>query len=482
MFRKFGHRPLALLAPALLLAGLLVTLRPPSRDYLDLLRQAEGHAAQTERTAAAAAYREAVQVCPNAPLPHVSLARLYLDWGRMDEALDAVDAAERLGADPVELAQLRVAIYTACAETSFTARPAHWKAVAEHARRLLALESDAQEVRHVLARAYLGLRRWEAAQSVYRELIRMDRGDKQAHERLGALLLMEDRSAVEHLRIAQTELSHELLAAFAAGGTSGDPAYAGLRIGRVLIEREEWPLAARQLELSVSHNPKYVDAQAYLGHVLDHMGYPDEAGPRLLWATQAAPDSPVAHTLLGLHYDRLGDTVAARAEYEIVYDLAPENPAICVEIGQTWSAEGRYVAAEIWLREAVSLRPNDPGLWEILARFYLQNGITSDERAVRAAEKLLDLVPAEAEAHDLRGWAALEVGAYETAQEHLQRAIELDPGLASAHYHLGLLQRARGHSKRAQAAFTRALDLDTTGEFRSLIQRARQRDDSAENR
>jgi tetratricopeptide (TPR) repeat protein len=212
----------------------------------------------------------------------------------------------------------------------------------------------------------------------------------------------------------------------------------------------------------------------YLGHALDQMGYPDDAEPHLLGATGAASDSPVAYTLLGLHYDRLDEEAAARAQYEAAYDLAPENPALCVEIGHTWAAEGRYVAAEIWLREAISLKPDDPGLWEILARFYLDHNITSDDRAVLAAEELLGLVPNGAHAHDLRGWAAFQVGDYAIAHEHVQRAIELDPEMASAHYHLGLLKTAQGYPEEAQEAFTRAIDLDVTGKFRALVQRAQE--------
>jgi Flp pilus assembly protein TadD len=212
----------------------------------------------------------------------------------------------------------------------------------------------------------------------------------------------------------------------------------------------------------------------YLGHALDQMGYPDAARPHLLGATGADPNSPVAHTLLGLHYDRLGDASAARAEYEAAYDLAPENPALCVEIGQTWVTEGRYVVAEIWLREAISLEPSDPGLWEILARFYLNHNMTSDDQAVRAAKKLVELAPDSATAHDLRGWAAVQVGDYGSAQEHLRRAIELDPEMASAYYHRGLLERAQGHSEKAKEAFTRAIDLDTTGRFVVLVERARE--------
>ena len=473
MLNRSDRRLVFLLALALLLAGLVLILRPTGSRYLELLRRAEDHAGALERTAAVAAYEEAAHLRPGTPLPYLSLARLYLDWGRTDEAVNAVAEAERRGAEPIDVEPLRMAIYADRAETSDTAKPSDWEAVAGHARTFLLLDPDSEKALHTLARAYLGLREWAAARSVYNDFLRLSSDDARAHERLGALLLGEDSDAVEHLHLAESELSRRLLAAYAEAGSAGTPAYASTRAGRVLIESREWPLAARQFQRAVSHRPDYADAQMYLGYALDQMGYPEDAILHLLKAVEVAPNSPVAHTFLGLHYDRLGDPSAARAEYEAAYDLAPENPALCVEIGQTWAAESRYVAAEIWLREAIALKPGDAGLWEILARFYLDHNISADDQAVRATEKLLELVPDSAIAHDLRGWAAFQVGDYEIAEEHLYRAIELDPEVASTHYHLGLLERALGHLEEAQEAFTRAIDLDMTGKFITLVERAR---------
>jgi tetratricopeptide (TPR) repeat protein len=459
-------------ALALLVAGLLLVLHPSDSEYRDLLEQGQAHAEKAERTAAATAYREATQLRPDDPLPHLQLARLYLDWGRIDEALEAVAAAERLGGPRVDVERLRLKAHLARAETSATARPAHWEVVGQQARWLLTLDPDDQDARHALARAYLGVRAWGAAQGVYQVLLGRDPGDTLARERLGALLLGDDPVALEHLHVAGTELSGRLLAAFQEAHGTGGPAYVSTLVGCVLVEYEEWPLAARQLDRALLHNPGYGDAHAYLGHVLDRMGYRDEARSHLLRAVAAMPQSVIAHTFLGLHYDRWGDTAGARAQYETAYDLAPQNPAICVEIGQTWVAEGRYVAAEIWLREAVSLWPDDPRLWEILARFYLDHNIASNQRAIETTEALLALAPQDAVAHDLRGWAAFQVGDYEAAEEHLIRSIELDPRLASAYYHLGLLRSDQGHQDEAEEAFTRAIDLDTTGRLVALVERA----------
>ncbi len=467
------HRLFTLAALALLLAGLLVVLHASNNAYAQRLRRASWHAERDERTAAVSVYQEAARFRPRDPLPHLELACVYLSWGRYDEALDAVSRAEQLEAEDAELARLRVLIHARSAEDAPSDRLSHWEAVVEQEESLLRLEPDDQEVRRKLAHAYLQLREWGAARSLYEELVLADPIDEFARERLGALLLGDDPTAFEHLYASGTELSKRLLALFQNGLAMDEPAYLNALIGRILLEHREWAVAARHLERAVDCHPGYADAHAHLGHALDRMGYRAEARTHLLEAIELAPRSPVAHTFLGLHYDRWGDPAAARVEYETAYDLAPDNPAICVEIGQSWVAEGRYVAAEIWLREAVSLRRNDPALWEILARFYLNHNILSNNRAMEAAEHLLELAPERAEAHDLRGWAAFQTGEYQAAERYLLRAIELDATLASAHYHLGLLRSAQGVTHEAEGAFQRAVDLDTTGTLVPLVERAR---------
>jgi tetratricopeptide (TPR) repeat protein len=455
----------------------------PPPDYLSL---GDGHAARTERAAAVAAYQEAARLRPDDPVPYLRMAQIYVDWGRTGDALDILNHAEALieegeEADALDarLEQLRVTAYVARAD---------WPAVVEHSQRLLTLlpllETDVligdSAVRHKLVRAYTELGEWDAARVEYEALLEADPGDILAHERLGILLLGDDPAAIGHFAAAGTELAIRLLVALQEPGAVDDPAYAYALLGQVLFEEGEWALAARLLERALASNPDYADVHAQLGYALGQMAYiqgeagagMDEAHSHLLRAVELTPDSVVAHIFLGLHYDRVGDIAAARSEYEAAYDLDPSNPVTCVEIGQTWAAEGRYVAAEVWLREAVSLGPEDPALWEVLARFYTDHNITGEDLGVEAATRLLELLPDEPRAHDLRGWAAFQVGDYETAEASLQQAVTLDPNLASAHYHLGLLWADQGLYQRAQETFTRALDLDTTGELVTPVERA----------
>jgi tetratricopeptide (TPR) repeat protein len=461
-----GRTLVTFLALAVLVVALMLALRPAAAPYLDLVRRGDEHAARAERTAAVVAYREAASLRPDDPFPYLRLAQVYLDWGRVEDALDAIAQGQQLGAEGVALERLWVAAYVARAD---------WSAVVEHGQRLLTLASgeEMNATRHTLAQAYSELREWDAARTEYETLLRDDPTDSLAQERLGVLLLGDDdAAAVQHLFAAGTDLAHRLFVVIQEPGVADSPAYASALLGRVLLREQEWALAARQFERAIADSPGYADAHAYLGYTLDQMGRPDEARPHLLQAIELAPDSAAAHIFLGLHYDRQGNVAAARVEYEAAYDLDPDNPATCVEIGQTWAAERRYIAAEIWLREAIALQPEDPDLWRILTRFYLDHNITSDGQGVEAATELVELSPGDARAHDLRGWAALQVGDYDTAQDSLLRAASLDPTLASAHYHLGLLWTALDTYQEARDAFTHALDLDTTGELAPLVERA----------
>jgi tetratricopeptide (TPR) repeat protein len=472
MDRKLDHLlpaiglVLVLVVVALVLASRLAA--PLSRaPYLELLRQGDARALRAERTAAVDLYRQATRLRPDDPAAYLRLAQVYLDWGRAERALTALMEGERLGAEEAMLERLRVAAYVAQED---------WPAVVAHSQRLLALSppeaEEARETRHTLARAYVALGEWDAAQAEYEALVQAYPADVLARERLGVLLLGRDPAAVRHLFAAGTDLAEQLLAAQQEPGTAGNPAYASALLGQVLLGTQEWTLAIRQFERAISTNPDYADAHAYLGYALDQVGRSDEARSHLLRAVALSPDSPISHVFLGLHYDRQGDLVSARAEYEAAYDLDPENPATCVEIGQTWAAERRYTAAEIWLQEAVSLQPDDPTWWEILLRFYLEYNITGEGRSTEAAAELVRLSPEDAQAFDLQGWAALQAGEYETAQESLLEALVLDPALASAHYHLGLLRATQGQRERAEEVFIRALDLDTTGDVTPLVERA----------
>jgi len=444
---------------------LLLLLRSPGAAYAELLRRADAQAEVLERSEAETLYRRATLLAPGRTVAYERLSRLYLDWGRSPAALSALDRATNLAPDDPSLSQLVLDVHAARGD---------WPAVAEVAHRLLESLPEDRETYHALASAQLQMLDWAAALSTYEKILSLWPMDSKAHERVGIFLAGGEGGAVEHLLAAETELSRRLLDELIDTALVGDVSYTHARVGRLLSRRQAWALAAYHFSSALEQAPDYADAHVYLGQALDRLGHAEEAIVHLRRGVELAPDSPVAHTVLGMHYERLGDLTAAREAYGQAYDLDPENPGTCVAIGQTWAAEGRYIAAEIWLTEAVTLAPEDPQLWAVLSRFYLTYHITAEGKAVTATENYLELAPDAATAHDLRGWAAIQSGNYQVARQHLEEALDIDPTLAEAYYHLGVLHRAQGRMVEARAAFERATDLDASGRLAPLIERAMQ--------
>lgn len=430
----------------------------PPDLYLTFLSEGDTHIADNARTAAEAAYRQAAALRPSDPAPYLRLAQLYLEWNRPEEGLETVLAAERLGGSPAQVNALRAALYAA---------QTNWEATIVYGERALALNSSDRATRHLVAQGHIALGHPEEAQAHYGLLLEIDPSDRLAHEQLGALLVLSDPAgAVPHLEAANTPLASDMRRMLLTSIAS--PAYRLTRAGRICLLHQEPRLAALALRRALSHSPTYADAHALLGQALDQLGLSHEAEEHLKTAVRLAPDSALAHSLLGLHYLRAGDPTAARPHLEAAYDLDADNPAFSLYLAYTYADLGQYGVAQAWLEEATRLAPRDPTLKEQVARFYLERGM--GPKGLEAALDLAEQIPRSAVAQDLLGWAYFLCGRYGEAQEHLDRAIELDPLLPSAYYYLGALYAYQGEETKARSALTRALDLNTEPGLRSQIE------------
>jgi Flp pilus assembly protein TadD len=416
----------------------------------------DARAAHRERTAAETAYRQAADARPESPTPYLRLARLYRDWNRPPEGLDALARAEERGADPKEVAALRAALYAAQGD---------WERAVAEGERALALGDDPDTLR-LVARGYLWLGRLEAARSACQTLAERAPADAEARECLGFLLALGDPSAARpYLQAADTPFSADLLAALG----EGEPAVRLARMGQAALSHGEPALAVLALERATVRMPDFADAHALLGHALEGIGRSEAARVHLETAARLAPDSPLARSLLGLHYLNRGDPAAARPHLEAAYDLDPQNPAFALYLGFLYADLGQYAVADIWLAEATRLAPEDPDVWDAVARFYLER-FPGDARGITAARALVRLAPDSAGAHALLGRALLFAEDYAGAEEALQKALELAPDLAVAHYDLGRLYLLRGQREVARAEFIRALDLNTDPTLRGEIE------------
>jgi Flp pilus assembly protein TadD len=120
---------------------------------------------------------------------------------------------------------------------------------------------------------------------------------------------------------------------------------------------------------------------------------------------------------------------------------------------------GHLEAAEINIKQAAALAPNDPYTLFILASLQVRQ--KNYDAAVDSLSRAAQLDPKDAQIQNLLGLALSEKGLRGPAETALRKAIQLDPGFAQAHNNLAvvyitqrppLVELARWHYQKALAA------------------------------
>lgn len=452
-----SHRRARLELAIVALGVLLLGLTPYPRAYTAALRQAEGHRAAREYSAALEAYQQAAHIDPDAPQPWLGMGQVFLQQRRFKLAATAFGEA---GWRRSALAALMGLGESYAGRGDWTAAMQAWF----HARALAPGEAG---VYVALARASLAQGSFDQAERLLGQaLARQPSADEAAaaHALLGRLLIDRDPAqAAEHLRQAGDA---DLLAVLDAVEAEPDPARRPLLLGAAFLQRGELPLAQRAFEQAVALDPAGAEPLAYLGHVLDLAGRTDAAHQALAQALALDPESALAYYFLGLHERQVGNLARAQEALWQALLRDPENAALRAAMAETFEAQGDYPSAEDWYRGAVEVAPDDAEFHLVLAHFYVDHLYHVEQGGIPAAEAALALAPGDARAHDLLGWAYHLAGRPADARRALDAALALDPSLVSAHYHLGSLYVTLGEVGLAQRHLQRAADLDTEGYYR----------------
>ncbi|MBK8049432.1 MAG: tetratricopeptide repeat protein [Anaerolineales bacterium] len=113
-----------------------------------------------------------------------------------------------------------------------------------------------------------------------------------------------------------------------------------------------------------------------------------------------------------------------------LYDVAPTNVDVAINVGGAYILQGKWNKAVKVLSKAAELHPDNVMVWTNLGAAYLGrlelSGPQQQARAIRAYE----------------------------------RALEIDPKTHNLHYHLGLIHKDRGDLERSATAFRQALEVD----------------------
>jgi len=127
----------------------------------------------------------------------------------------------------------------------------------------------------------------------------------------------------------------------------------------------------------------------------------------------------------------------ARAAYEEMLKLEPDNALVLANLGTVEQNSGRTTEAKRCYTRAVTLNPALTQTW--LALGLMCNEAGDSYQAVSALTRAIHEEPTDPRGHNYLAVAVKKLGWLDAAEAELQRAIELNPSYANAHFNLALM-------------------------------------------
>ncbi len=289
--------------------------------------------------------------------------------------------------------------------------------------------------------------------------------DASAHYRLGLLLtLSRPNEAFSELTYA-SQLDPQfdpavqtLRTALNLSAVKELPSEQKVIIGRGLGLVEEWEFARVAFEDAVKLDENNAEAWAWLGET-EQKSDGQDALTHLDRALDLDPNSSVVRGLRGLYFQRIGNHYQALIEFQTAAKIEPENPAWYVSIGEEFTQLGDLIPALQAYQYATTVVPEDASYWRLLADFCARNNANIRDVGLPAAQKAVTLMPNDPLALDTLGWVLVLDGRYYEAERILLQALDANPKLATAHFHLGLLYMQMEDNLSAYDHLVQARDL-----------------------
>ena len=174
------------------------------------------------------------------------------------------------------------------------------------------------------------------------------------------------------------------------------------------------------------------------------------------------PDNAEAFFISGLANEEMGDTLKAIDNYQMAVAKKQDHYEALKQLGILFSIQKNRLAID-YLRNAASLRPDNPDPLYILAMHYQENG--DPDKALGTYGEILLINPTYKLAHYNKGYVFLVYkNDYLQAIESFTKAIELDAAYADAIYNRGLSYEFLGDKKAARTEYEKVLRLKVNDE------------------
>ena len=282
----------------------------------------------------------------------------------------------------------------------------------------------------------------DRAESIYRELLRVDSSHPDALHLLGV---------AAHQRGQNGEAIDLISRAIAAGGRS---ALACSNLGASYRNLGETARAVESFRDAIDIDPQFAGAHFNLAMALAAEGCHAEAIFAFQDAVRVDSHFVDAHHNLATTLARVGRYEEAVDSFRAAVEIAPHRADILYNLGSALSAAGKVAEGVEHFRAATRLNPANADLLCALATSLRQNGLHRE--AAEQYTKAL-LIDPRADAHFGLGFVFLSEGRPAEARERFEQALWVDPNHGPSLTHLGSLLLADGQIDEAIGCFEQAV-------------------------
>lgn len=392
-------------------------------------------------------FADTVKLAPQLPEAHVALGAILVQLELPEEAVSELKTALELKPGD-ENAEVNLALaYEGAgrklagagklveAEVQLRAAIGVLPAVSADANPFSAQEAELEDT---LGSLLAQERRWQEAESAFREALRLNPQD--------------ETSAAPHMHL-----------------------------GVVLMEEKQYPAALAELDKAVAAAPANAAVQFQLGRGLAAAGKDEEAVGHLEEALKLSPELPGGALELAMALQRLGKQTESIPLFEKAVEREPHNAQALTNLALALTETGKAKEAVPYLERGLAETPNDPVAHEDIGVAELQQ--SHFDEAIAQFEKAIELDAANPQLHYDLGLAYKLKDRMDDAVRELVKAASLDPTLPDPPYTLGILYMQIGHLEDAATELKAALALrpangDGWAILGSVLKQTEKRDDA----
>ena len=444
--------------------------------------------------AAIAAYQKAAAIAPEWAHIHAALGNAYANMHRYEEALAAYNIAVELQPDDARIHHHLGNVYSKRGERDKALR---------HQLRAIALAPTLAAAHYQLGRLYAQQQRWDNAIAAYQnayahdaELLQALYHLAQTYRRRGDTAAAREHMARFEEQQAQLKPLHQLRGALQRTQDITERALIFTNIGRLYLKSGDYEKAAWEYQKAIAQAPQLATAYNGLG-----IAYAlQEKYPEALAAQQKAlecqPDFAKAHAGIGFVYFQQNRAELALKHYRQAVALEPQFLEAHRKIGRILLNQKRYAAAGAAYQTLLTLNPEtDAEAYHNLGLCYAYQGKTESAlAALETAVTLCSEAPAQppflvetyhliGELQAVQGQVDAAASAYlasglpkayhalaqlygkrgvklSEALAYAQKAIALNPNVASYYNTLARIAFRKGDYRQAETAIRKAIELE----------------------